>query len=309
MKIIIYLASQDHAAESNYYDLIAARTKPSQKNDVSFSVIEVRQEILAPSPGFPDLFKGVSTTERNVVVEFVAHGDPNYSFDIMSYKPNRYKKQNNLIEVPDPSKEKLDHPFDSITTDMLVRFFKDYGFDAQNDRYKFDRLTLYCCTSDKFALELSSKMPFILITAYQEPIFIDDVGNARYIEGLAANGTPTADQIKNARLSVPQKFHKGMNITNDPEFKFEGQPEKKSIAKKDSFSFGDFNSLLGSTASSSSQSQAIPSTTPTPISSGVSASNIHQAPATNLPLKKISTTQATTNNEAEKPTDLRRRKM
>jgi hypothetical protein len=86
--------------------------------------------------------------------------------------------------------------YKGVNADELARFFKRFAFTGH---YKFARLTLFCCASDRFALELSGIMRSILITAYKERIFIDNkTGDAKCIDGLKENEIPSKEQLANA---------------------------------------------------------------------------------------------------------------
>jgi hypothetical protein len=278
MRIIIYLASDEITASNNFIDLVDVRSKV-KADKIASSILEVRQGDLYPAARYRTEFEDINPSERDsVTVELVAHGNPKRPKEILTYsdkKPLDMGDPNKMYLNPeaDPSNYK---GFVGVTPPVLAKFFKHNAF---KERYKFSRLTLFCCSSDKFALELSGIMKNILITGYKERIFIDKkTGKAKCIDGLGEKEMPTQEQLDSAREAIPQIFYNGLDQTNNAEFKFEAKEENKPVAEKP-FSFGTLDDMLtGVSASSSSSTITTPSNTPSAlfkkkVSSGLPSSS------------------------------------
>ncbi len=243
MKVIIYLASDEITASHNFRDLVDVRSKV-KTDRVASSILEVRQGDLYPAPRYKTEFEDINPSERqSVTVELVAHGNPKRPREILTYSVKK------PLDMGDPNKMYINPEADpvnykgfvGVTPPVLARFFTHNAF---KERYKFSRLTLFCCSSDKFALELSGIIKSILITAYKERIFIDiKSGKAKCVDGLGEFEMPTQEQLDGAREAIPQIFYNGIDQTNNAEFKFEVKEENKPAAKRP-FSFGTLDDIL-----------------------------------------------------------------
>jgi hypothetical protein len=273
MKVIIYLASDEITASRNFLDLVDVRSKVKTDKVVS-SILEVRQGDLYPAPRYKTEFEGIDPSERqSVTVELVAHGNPHRPREILTYsnkKPLDMGDSNHMYINPlaDPANSQV---FVGVTPPDLARFFTNNAF---KERYKFSRLTLFCCSSDKFALELSGIIKSILITAYKERIFIDKKsGKAKCVDGFGESEMPTPEQLDNAREAIPQIFHNGKDQTNNAEFRFEAKEENKTTAEKP-FSFGTLDDIMSEVpVSSSSSARSTPSNTPSALFKGTVSSS------------------------------------
>jgi hypothetical protein len=272
MRIIIYLASDEITASNNFIDLVDVRSKV-KTDKIASSILEVRLGDLYPAPLYSTEFEDINPSDRDsVTVELVAHGNPNRPREILTYsdkKPLDMGNPNKMYLSPeaDPINYK---GFVGVTPSDLAKFFKHNAF---KERYKFSRLTLFCCSSDKFALELSGIIKTILITAYKERIFIDKKsGKAKCVDGLLESEMPTQEQLNNAREAIPQIFHNGKDQTNNSEFKFEVKEENKTTAEKP-FAFGTLNDIMSDIpGSSSSSARSTPSSTPSALFKGTVSS-------------------------------------
>jgi hypothetical protein len=289
MRIIIYLASHDSSAVNNYIQLRDNR-ETTYRHQVHLLRLDVKKDSLQPLDHLEkfDVFAKIPAAKyRSVKIEFVAHGNPHYSKELLSIpmnpatdpdsKEERHKQEikrkskeaarNNVsLETQaasqnmrlDPADDKSDisktekvKDPEEITPIMLAKYFKKYAWDDKIDQFKFGLLTLFCCTSAKFAEDLSNLLPGVIIEAHKDPITIDEKGNPCLEDGI----TP----------SLPVIFK---NPENLPDFKFEIQTQMQTAEDELVWSMLSMTSTSSNNSASITQANSQrPSSAPTSSSS------------------------------------------
>jgi hypothetical protein len=163
MKYIIFLASNDTDARSNYARLVNYRKDSALDNEKPLYDIlnyDSTNNILeTPKPTVDAFLKSNHGAHKiNLEIEFVAHGHPYL-----------YKR---LLILP--KGKDIREPMVEISPNIIAKFFNQYVRNLSG--YSFSNLTLYCCSSVPFGRELSELMPGMNITCFNDDIFIGSNG-------------------------------------------------------------------------------------------------------------------------------------
>jgi hypothetical protein len=160
VKLIIYLASYDPSARTNHNTLVEERQWTLGNSNVKLQVIEINNEhiIKIANPSVPNVFEDPSlSANQELRVELVAHGDGSRWIKCMPY--------DQWDDRPGAS-----NTYKDINAGELRDFFRTHA--SEEGRYKFNELTLFCCSGYKFGKELALLMPEIKITCFKEYIKI-----------------------------------------------------------------------------------------------------------------------------------------
>jgi hypothetical protein len=123
MRIIIYLASHDDAAFTNYRKLLANRRKTYNNHQMW---LEVRDERLIQDPkNKEDVFAGLLPNRYSAVkIELIAHGNPSHRYEILSQRMDPAVKPNEE-EKPITKQAEINKPVETQASSMKMKLIPD----------------------------------------------------------------------------------------------------------------------------------------------------------------------------------------
>lgn len=212
MKIIIYTASADVDAKTNFLRLVESRQgNPSIGSNEKHSILEfISGKLVDPKK----ILEKMKLSDRETLeIEVIAHGSTSNSNELL-IMPKEKIRLNQIIT------------YVSITPQTICDFFNEAG--KENELYKFKKITLFCCQSLKFGKTLSELMPGVNITCFNEDIRINH-------DGIAYNGQ---NQTVAAKLYT---FYSGNLLEELKENKAESSNQVQILSSSSSDTLSNFN--------------------------------------------------------------------